>query len=306
MRKPRISVLMPAYNAEKYLAEAIDSILGQTFGDFELIIINDGSTDNTANIVRKYKDKRIKFIDNKHNAGLIAVLNHGLDIARGEYVARMDADDISIPERFAKQVAFLDANPDVGLLGTCYKRFTSTSSKTAIVKHPKFVDYFKLLAGCYVAHPTAMFRRELFNRYDLRYDPDYRVCEDYELWSRVVRVTKIANLQESLLDYRVHGESESITKGAIQQANDRRVKQNMLDFLTSDGTMQQLIFGEVSQSRVKLFGFIPIIRAKEWHNATIKKKIYLFEIIPLLKIRKHRIYLFQFIPFASIKTKVIK
>ena len=112
---PCVSVLMPAYNVEKYVGAAIESILNQTFSDFEFIIINDGSTDDTANIIKKYaaQDKRIRFIDNHENRGFIARLNDCLDLARGKYVAKMDSDDISLPERFAKQVDFLNTNPDV-------------------------------------------------------------------------------------------------------------------------------------------------------------------------------------------------
>ena len=109
---------MPAYNAEKYINEAIDSILAQTFTDFEFIIIDDGSTDSTCAIVESYSDSRIRFFKNEHNLGVAATLNRGLDLARGEYIARMDADDISLPTRFEKQAAYMDSHPDVVVCGT--------------------------------------------------------------------------------------------------------------------------------------------------------------------------------------------
>src|SRR4051812_15533497 len=114
---PKISVLLPVYNAEPYLKEAIDSVLQQTFADFELIIINDGSKDRSADIIKSYTDKRILFID-QENIGLSATLNKGIALARGEYIARQDNDDISRPERFRKQVTYLDAHPRTMLLGT--------------------------------------------------------------------------------------------------------------------------------------------------------------------------------------------
>ena len=115
---PRISVIMPAYNAEKYIREAIDSILAQTYTDFEFIIIDDASTDATASIVESYSDERIRFFRNEHNMGVANTLNRGLDLAVGEYIARMDSDDISLPERFAKQVEFMDTHTDVIVCGS--------------------------------------------------------------------------------------------------------------------------------------------------------------------------------------------
>ena len=116
--QPKISVVMPAYNAENYIREAIDSILAQTFRDFEFLIIDDGSTDHTVEIIRSYSDSRIRLYQNERNMGVAATLNRGLDLARGEYIARMDADDISLPERFAKQAAYMDAHPDVAVCGS--------------------------------------------------------------------------------------------------------------------------------------------------------------------------------------------
>src|SRR2546423_6687976 len=116
--RPRVSVLMPVYDVAKYLREAIDSILGQTFTDFEFIIIDDASTDRSAEIINSYNDPRIRFIQNEKNVGLIATLNRGLDLAYGEYLARMDQDDVSLPERLAKQVAFMETASDVAASGT--------------------------------------------------------------------------------------------------------------------------------------------------------------------------------------------
>lgn len=114
---------MPVYNAQEYIREAIDSILNQTFSDFEFIIINDGSTDNSVEIIKNYNDPRIVLVDNTENKGLVSVLNQGLQLAQGEYIARMDADDISLPNRFMEQVNYLDKHPQVGILGAWFHIF---------------------------------------------------------------------------------------------------------------------------------------------------------------------------------------
>ena len=196
-KKPRISVLMPAYNSAPYIAEAIESILNQTFSDFEFLIINDGSTDKTADIVAQYAkvDKRIKFIDNKKNQGLIAVLNQGLDLARGEYIARMDSDDISMPERFEKQILYMDANPDVGVVGTAGQNFGADNSVNI---SPAIVDAVELLRGVGFYHPSVMMRKSVIDKYNLRYDKNFYLVEDHELWTRLLNVTKLRNIPDVL------------------------------------------------------------------------------------------------------------
>ena len=203
---PKVTVLLPVYNAQKYVAEAIESILDQTFTDFEFIIINDGSTDGSAQIIECYKDPRIIFVNNPRNQGLVTVLNQGLDMAHGEYIARMDADDISLPNRLAQQVKFLDKHPKVGVLGTWFHIFGNIDRIEKNLKHPMLKD---MIHGSPVGHPTVMFRKALFDKYQLRYDPAYKHAEDYELWTRVINHTQIANLQEVLLKYRWTGSNVS-------------------------------------------------------------------------------------------------
>ena len=201
---PKISVLMPVYNAEEYVADAISSILEQTFSDFEFIIINDGSRDKTAAIVKSFKDERIKFIDNPKNQGLIVVLNQGLDLCRGEYIARMDADDISYPERFAKQIDFLDNHLDVGLLGTAGENFGDNNDRHY---QPEDVDVIDLLRGVCFYHPSVMIRRSVLIDNGLKYNKNYYLVEDYELWARMLKVCRLCNLNEILIKYRVHAKS---------------------------------------------------------------------------------------------------
>lgn len=237
---PRVSVLMPAYNAEKYIGAAIESILNQTFTDFELIIVNDGSTDNTTNIIHEYEqhDNRIRFINNRINSGLVAVLNQGLDLCRGEYIARMDSDDIARKNRLELQVKYMDAHPGTGLLGGAYQMF---GTKSALITLPCDVKILDLLKQCCVAHPTVMMRTSVLRKYQLYYDPEYQHAEDYELWSRMIRYTEIQNLPDILLDYRWHGENISAKKSDIQLNNSRKIQQNILDYLTTNPKYQNIL-----------------------------------------------------------------
>ena len=293
----KISVLMPVYNAEKYIAEAIDSILAQTFTDFEFIIINDGSTDKTAEIIRSYKDPRIVFVDNEKNQGLITVLNQGLNMARGEYIARMDADDISFPERFAEQIEFMDAHPDVGLLGAQLQMFGDRHWKSA------YPEKIGILDANNINHPTVMLRKSVFDKYNLHYDHDYIAAEDYELWSRVVRYTKIVNLPDVLLKYRWHSANESVKKKKLQLKNTMRIQENVLDYISGTEKTKNLLRFFIGSENgtgatIWLFWIIPILRIKSIRSS---KKIYLFGIIPLLKIKKGTILLFHIIPIGKIR-----
>ena len=242
MTAPRISVLMTAYNAEKYLAQAIESILNQTYTDYEFIIINDGSTDDTPNIIQRYadQDSRIIFVNNKQNQGLIAVLNQGLDMARGEFIARMDADDISLPQRFAKQVAYLDANPDVGVLGTLIHGFDKLDAPGIQIP---VVTVFDMLQQNYIAHPSVMMRKALLDKYNLRYNPDYKHCEDLELWSRMIFLTKFHNIMEVLLMYRITGNNISTQNWDLQQATTEKIRNNLRRILAASGQLKLDDFG---------------------------------------------------------------
>lgn len=200
---PKVTVLMPVYNGEKYLRESIDSILNQTFGDFEFLIINDGSNDNSAGIVRSYNDKRINFVENEQNRGLSFSLNKGIDLSNSEYIARMDADDISLPSRLEKQIAFLNKNPNVGICGTWGQFFGESS---LIAKTPKSHNKIKghLFSNCSMLHPTVVFRNNLFKKYNLKYRTDFKIAQDYELWTRASSLINFSNITEVLLMYRIN------------------------------------------------------------------------------------------------------
>ena len=204
----KITVLMPVYNGEKYLHEAIDSILNQTFTDFEFLIIDDGSTDNSLKIIDSYQDFRIKTIKSDINKGLVYSLNKGLEIAKGEYIARMDCDDISLPIRLEKQIQFLNINSNVGIVGTWVQIINSQTKTETMWQYPSqdFAIRWELLFRTPFAHPSVMFRKDLVLSIN-GYDGSMTNVEDYDLWWRLSKITLLANLSEVLLLYRQHNNS---------------------------------------------------------------------------------------------------
>jgi glycosyltransferase involved in cell wall biosynthesis len=198
-----ISVIMPVFNGEKFLKEAITSILNQTYLNFEFIIINDGSTDQSEEIIISYKDSRIVYKKNPENFGLIKTLNLAFSMAKGKYIARMDADDVSHPDRLLKQVDFLEHNQDYGLVGTGVNLLNS--EKLQLLYHTNHDSIkFALAFYCPFIHPSVMIRRAVIEGMDVVFDNQYLHAEDYELWTRLVFKTKMANIPEYLLDYRMH------------------------------------------------------------------------------------------------------
>lgn len=196
---------MPAYNAEQYICEAIESILNQTYKDFEFIIINDGSTDGTREIIKSYNDPRIVYLENKKNSGIVVTLNRGLDFATGEYIARMDADDIAIDNRLEKQVTYMEQNKNVGLLGTGIRVFGDEieSSDRVFTIDTKQLKAELLFSSC-IAHPTVMIRRSVLEKNKLRYNSEFTGAEDFCLWWEISKVCDISTLPDILLKYRIH------------------------------------------------------------------------------------------------------
>ena len=203
--QPKISVIMSVYNSEKYLKEAVKSILDQTFTDFEFIITDDRSTDNSLSILEKYEktDDRIVLVKNSENVGLTINLNRMIDLAKGDYIARMDADDISLPMRLKTQYDFMEINPEIGVLGTHSKTF-GLGVKEKILPRPISHEEIKanLLFENPMVHSSIFFRRSVINSQDTFYNEEFKIMQDYELWTRIINKTKFANLGEVLLEYR--------------------------------------------------------------------------------------------------------
>jgi glycosyltransferase involved in cell wall biosynthesis len=223
---PKVSVLMSAYNGARYLRETAESILNQIFTDFEFIIVDDGSTDGTWSILAEYadRDQRVTLIRNKQNIGLTKSLNKGLRAARGEYIARQDADDVSLPERLAKQVAFLDQQRSVVLLGTAIE-VISESGKSKGTSSPPCRDAnirWVLLLDNTFWHSSVMVRRSVLMDNNLWYDEELRYSQDYDLWSRVLMYGQGANLPDVLVQMRFHDHQISrVAWNAQQEGADR-------------------------------------------------------------------------------------
>lgn len=243
---PRVSVVMGVYNGAKYLRESIESVLRQSFQDFEFLIIDDASTDSTPEILREYalEDKRVRLLENETNLGLTKSLNRGLQVARSEFIARQDADDVSDPHRLEIQLRFMDTHPEVGLLGTGYdtiddegnvlQRGRPPQSDTAIRWQMLFHNAF--------CHSSVILRRSILSKEGLSYDESLPYSQDVELWTRVLQHTAAANLNEPLVYLRRHSGNVSSMHGE---------EQTRLATMVAWGQMRDLL-GENSPSETQV------------------------------------------------------
>jgi len=257
-----ISVLMSVYNGELYLAEAIESILAQRFDSFEFLIINDGSTDSSEKIIHSYDDPRIRLENNEGNRGLVYSLNKGLNLARGKYIARMDCDDIALPDRLGKQFAFMEANPHIGICGTWFKAFDKQTGWKRTVRFP--VKDTAIRALMFVqspfCHPCVMMRKDLFETCGLKYPSEYYRAEDYGLWVDFLNYTDGYNLPEVLLHYRRHETNETkLAEKKMSERNTtlRQIQKKYLDLLDIhlESDSASLYFDFVNRSIPCTFSF---------------------------------------------------
>lgn len=251
---PKISVIMPAYNAEKYIGEAMDSILAQTFEDFEFIILNDCSRDRTEEIILSYTDPRIVYLKNEENMGVAATLNKGLEVAKGEYIARMDADDISLPERFEKQVAFLEDNPRVAVLSSLVLVFdekgNTRQSGYCVSSEQMKID---LIFASALSHPSVMMRREVIVALG-GYDRRFEGLEDYELWCRVSAEHQLAVYPQVLLRYRIHSAQVTQQSSPRKEAVQKQIRMGHLQRLglPAEGTVAEGLYGYFAKRKKTL------------------------------------------------------
>lgn len=276
-KTPKISVLMPIYNTnENHLKDAINSILNQTFTDFELLILND-SPENTHldEIINSYPDNRIKYFKNEKNIGITPSRNKLIQLAQGEYLATMDHDDISLPTRFEKQVAYLEANPNTGVIAC--KSQTIGSSKTT--KYPTDSDDIKiaLTHNCCLVHPASMLRKSVLIKHHIRYEEAFTPAEDYALFARLIPHTNFYNTPEILFQYRDHENNTThhqLKKMELAAANIQAFAQK-----ENPGLTHEFFNRTTYTTRIKLFNLIPILTIIKKKNKT---KILLLETIPLL------------------------
>lgn len=204
MQQPALTVLMPVYNGEKYLIEAIESILNQTLKNFEFLIIDDASTDKSVDIIKEFNDKRIRLMCNDKNLGIAATLNKGIELAKTELIARMDADDISHETRLQKQFDYFAAHPDCALLSCTVQTITHDKQFVKIDHYKSQYYYYNLIFECWIYHPTVMYKKSAVQNVG-GYQSTY--SEDFDLWWHLSRNFQINHLQEVLLDYRLTNES---------------------------------------------------------------------------------------------------
>ena len=275
---------MPVYKTpEAYLREAIESILNQSYSDFELLILDDCPDDNREQIVKSYRDKRIKYLQNEKNLGITPSRNKLIALAKGEYLAIFDHDDISLPDRLAKQAAVLDANPDIGVVG-CQVEFFQNQSR--ISKYPQNDQDIKvaLMATCALIHPGAMIRKKLLLENNIRYEKDYSPSEDYRLWCRLIPYTKFYNIPEVLLRYRDHDCNTS----KIQKAKMAAATREIFAQVRSENPVlyNRFLMEATAVYRIKLFGILPFLTIR---ILDAKIKVYLLGILLLVCKRSRKI-----------------
>jgi len=242
MTPPRVSVVLCVYNQAAYVAEAIASILGQTLTDLELIVVDDGSTDSSPEVIHRFTDPRIRYVRNERNLGHASSLNRGVALARGRYLAIMDSDDISLPERLARQVDFLDAHPDVAMCGSWVETFGARMEVRRFPTEPAVLAV-SLLLCCPFSTPTVMLRREAM--LPEGFDPR-GLAFDYAYWVEVANRAPVANLPEVLLKYRLHAGQVTVTRRAAQLAGTRLVLRRQLEGL----------LGEVSEAELDALMYV--------------------------------------------------
>lgn len=227
---PSITVLMPVYNAGQYIKEAIDSVLSQTFKDFEFLILNDGSIDNSNEIIQEYKDERIRYEVFQHD--FLTTLNNGIDLSKGKYIARMDADDIMMPDRLAVQFDFMEKHSDIVACGS-YISFIENEQN--ILERPISPNevFESLMLFCPIANPSSMIRRKVIIDHHIRYNPNYLYAEDYKFWTELAKYGKIANIPLVLLKYRISAVQVSLTHRNQQAELSEKISREMISYCLS-------------------------------------------------------------------------
>jgi glycosyltransferase involved in cell wall biosynthesis len=236
--QPLVSILLPCYNAEKYLKYSLDSILNQDYKNLEILCINDGSSDSTLEILNFYKskDERISIVNNEENIGLIRSLNKVLKLVKGDYFARMDADDYSTPDRISKQVNFIDSQPDIDLVSSAYNYFFVDGQKKQYIPpiafKPNSLKFLSLFCTP-LTHASILGKSSLIRSGLFAYDHDYPYAEDFELFSRLSwNGVKISTMGESLYWVRLHSESVSVKHNSIQfQTNLSIIERNIFNYV---------------------------------------------------------------------------
>lgn len=279
MELPLVSVLVPVFRPqESYLRQAIESVLGQTYANFELLLLDDCPDSPSGAIVRSYTDPRIRYAANERNLGISESRNRLIAMARGEYLALLDHDDICLPTRLEKQVAYMQEHPEVGVVSSQLRYIP----KQTVSSYPEEDPEIKmaLMFGCALPHTAAMIRRRVLDKSSVRYEKEYSPAEDYRLWARLFPLTVFHNMQEALVEYRLHrGNTTSHTRGKMQTAHWKIAMRLRLE---QPQYYQAALIKAKSSIRIRLFG-LPLLKIVTHHGKTV---VYLFAVLPVLQLKK--------------------
>jgi glycosyltransferase involved in cell wall biosynthesis len=270
---PIISVLMPVHNGALYIREAVTSVLSQTFGDFEFIIVDDGSTDETPVILKEYNDSRVRVMRLERKSGICRALNAGLAVVKGDFVARMDADDVCMKNRLSSQLKFMRKHPEVGLCGGDVVRFGTGCASTVqrTMKRYDQIRAFALFDNPFI-HATVMLRRAVINEYSIRYDEEFVNAEDYELWTRIVDLFPCNNLRRVLVKYRVHDQNVTVRASEDMSIKGCRVFKRQLRELGLNPDDKQVAFHrQIGLGLVDPLSTDELRRAKQWLELIMQK-----------------------------------
>lgn len=265
---PRISVVMPVYNVEPYIDEAIYSILTQSYSDFEFIIINDGSIDGTLTKIKNYSDGRINLISHEVNHGLVHCLNEGISMAKGEFIARMDGDDISYPFRFQQQISYMDLNPEIGVCGG-QARLSNGADTIKPLKHEEIQCW--QLFNTSMIHPSVMIRKEVLNRFGICYNRLYIHAEDMHMWNELGSVTNLANFSHSLIYYRSHQFQVSQAFNSIQENSALNARIALIRSLGIEPTPEEYeLHMDFCHFRIRVFETNHYLKCLAWANKLLE------------------------------------
>ena len=279
MNSPRVSVLVPVYRTEpSFLRAAISSVLGQTFRDFELVVLDDCPDDPREGVVREFDDRRIRYERNEKNLGITPSRNRLVGMARGEYLAIFDHDDVCRADRLEKQVAYLDAHPDCGVVSSWTREVPSGN----VVRWPTEDDAIRLelMGGCVVAHTAAMVRASVLKDHGIAYEAEYSPAEDYRLWLRLAEVTRFHSIPEPLLDYRLY--AGNTAKAQAEKMRRAAVLAQEAAYAANPARRAAYMRLARRVSVVRLFG-VPVLRIETLDGRT---RVKLFCALPVVSVKR--------------------
>lgn len=291
INEPLVSVVLPVYKGEKFLPDAIESILNQTYQNFEFLIVNDCSPDNSEEVIKSYNDPRIRLISNKNNLGLVGALNVGIDEAKGEYIARMDQDDISLPNRFKTQVNFMRKHPDIVLCGTYYKTFGDRFETMKFSTDSQEMSLTLHFHSC-IGHPTVMFNKAIIDKGNYRY-PNVIDTEDWAFWFELIESgEKMMNIDEVHLEYRLEGQSTTEQNKDVRKVQFMNMYERILPTLFSKVENNYIdLHWALMQGDIATYNYREVEDYSKLVTAALVKKGFDKRVIgKFLRLKKRRIF----------------